>query len=65
MFYPKNDPGFGGGIDGIPASFEFGSGYEYRETRITGIILVGKKVQVDAKSMRVRDDQWMLRTMSF
>ena len=46
LLYPKNDPGFGGGLEGIPASFEFGSGYEYRETGITGVMLIGKNVEV-------------------
>ena len=66
ILFPKSSPASGGGLDGIPASFEFGAGYDYPETGITGIVFVGKKVQVDANgNKRVRNDQMTLRTLSF
>jgi hypothetical protein len=62
MFFPQADPGFGGGIDGIPASFKFESNYTFKQTGIRGIMLIGKYVEFDSRGMRVRKDKWCLRT---
>jgi hypothetical protein len=61
MFFPQADPGFGGGIDGIPASFKFESNYTFKQTGIRGIMLIGQYVEVHSRGLRVRNDKWCMR----
>jgi hypothetical protein len=62
IFFPQADPGFGGGIDGIPASFKFESNYTFKQSGIRGIMLIGQYVEVHSRGMMVRKDKWCMRT---
>lgn len=61
IFFPQADSGFGGGIDGIPASFNFESNYIFKQTGIRGVMLIGQYVEVHSRGMRVRKDMWCIR----
>jgi hypothetical protein len=65
VFFPMKGPALGGGIDGIPASFQFGTAYYYKETGIAGLVLVGESVQTEGREMKIRKEQWRVRTRTF
>lgn len=67
IFFPKLDRGFGGGLDGISKKFTFSSkaNYEYRPYGITGLIVVGKYVEVTPQLSHIREDALLVRTLAF
>lgn len=67
IFFPKLDPGFGGGLDGISKGFTFSSkaNYEYRPFGITGIIVIGQYVERTHKYARLQKDILLVRTLAF
>jgi len=68
IVFPNQDPSLGGDVDGIPDGFQFESEskYTYRETAITGLVLIGKYVQVDPDgSKSISKTRWVVKTKSF
>jgi hypothetical protein len=66
MCFPKLAPGFGGGLDAMPADFSFDAGlYTYPENGITGLIVVGEYLSVEPKRQSIQHDVWQLRTKVF
>ena len=67
IFFPKLDLGFGGGLDCISKKFTFSSkaNYEYRPYGITGLMVVGKYVEVTPQFSRIREDTLLVRALAF
>lgn len=63
IFIPKLDIGFGGGIDSIPANFDFdeSSSYTYKETSIKGIILIGAYTEHTESGSRIHEQKLIVR----
>lgn len=64
VFIPKLDRGFGGGLDSVPADFNFSSkaNYEYASKGINGIILLGHPVDKTARSSWINMDEIIIKT---
>jgi hypothetical protein len=64
--FPKVAAGFNGGLDAISKDFSFdGSNYFYKETGITGLILVGEYIDDQPGESSINPDIWLLKTASF
>jgi hypothetical protein len=66
MAFPKVASGFGGGLDAISKDFSFkGSNYNYKNTGITGLILIGEYIDDRPGESSINRDIWLLKTESF
>jgi hypothetical protein len=67
IFIPKVDIGFGGGIDSIPADFNFdeSSCYTYQETSIKGVILIGSYTDIIKEGSQPNEKKLIVRTKVF
>jgi hypothetical protein len=67
IFIPKVDIGFGGGIDLIPADFNFdeSSCYAYQETSIKGVILIGAYTDIIDEGSQPNEKKLIVRTKVF
>jgi hypothetical protein len=66
IVFPKSDAGFGGGLDAISKDFSFSeSSYTYPKNGITGLILIGEHINIQAKKMSIEHGIWLVKTIAF
>jgi hypothetical protein len=67
IIFPKVDPGFGSGLDGVSKNFSFSTkaNYEYRPYGITGLMLFGEYVEILPKCSRLQKNVLLVRTLAF
>ena len=66
IVFPKSDAGFGGGLDAISKDFSFSeSSYTYPKNSITGLIVFGEYINIQAKKMSIEHGVWLVKTIAF
>ena len=66
IVFPKSDAGFGCGLDAISKNFSFSeSSYTYPKNSITGLIVFGEYINIQAKKMSIEHGVWLVKTIAF
>lgn len=67
IFFPKTDLGFCGGVDAVADNFNFESkfGYEYRSLGISGVMLIGVRMEIGQRSSAIKEEEFIIKTKVF